>query len=106
MLGRGIDAVISQVSPAIADTSLTPIVWALLILGYGLRDWNLRVILRRIWSREARKFRSWAIQVNPDPLEMEIWDEHGVEIRDVRLEEYVERLSELLGAWGAAAVPA
>jgi ATP-binding cassette subfamily B protein len=33
VLGRGIDAVISQASPAIADKSLAPIVWALVILG-------------------------------------------------------------------------
>jgi len=33
VLGSGIDAVISQVSPTIADRSLAPIVWLLLILG-------------------------------------------------------------------------
>jgi hypothetical protein len=33
-----------------------------LFLGYSLRDWNLRVILHRIWGRQRRRYKSWAVQ--------------------------------------------
>ena len=34
-----------------------------LFLGYRMRDWNLRVILRRIWGRRPLVYRSWAVQL-------------------------------------------
>ena len=37
-----------------------------LFLGYGMRDWNLRVILRSIWAEQTRRFTSWAIQLAPE----------------------------------------
>ena len=40
-----------------------------LFLGYGMRDWNLRVILHRIWGEQRLKYKSWAIQRDPDRLE-------------------------------------
>jgi len=36
-----------------------------LFLGYGMRDWNLRVILHHIWSEQTRQFASWAIERGP-----------------------------------------
>jgi hypothetical protein len=33
-----------------------------LFLGYRLRDWNLRVILHRIWGQQRLTYKSWAIQ--------------------------------------------
>ena len=39
-----------------------------LFLGYALRDWNLRVILNRIWQTQELTTRSWAVQREPtDP---------------------------------------
>ncbi len=35
-----------------------------LFLGYSLRDWNLRVILHRIWGEQKLTYKSWAIQVS------------------------------------------
>ena len=74
-----------------------------LFLGYSLRDWNLRVILNRIWGDETLRSKSWAIQRNPDRLDKELWNRRDVMILDVPLEEYVEGLREALGEALAAA---
>jgi hypothetical protein len=63
-----------------------------LFLGYGLRDWNLRVILHRIWGEQKLSYKSWAIQLNPHPIEQEFWRRRDVDILKVRLEDYVEAL--------------
>jgi hypothetical protein len=65
-----------------------------LFLGYGMRDWNLRVILRHIWSEQTRHFASWAIQVHPGEIDQRFWDRHGVEIVDARLEDWVDTMRE------------
>jgi len=61
-----------------------------LFLGYGMRDWNLRVILHHIWSQQTRTFASWAIQKEPDPVDEKFWDRHDVDIVDVSLDAWVE----------------
>jgi SIR2-like domain len=61
-----------------------------LFLGYSLRDWNLRVILNRIWGDETLRSMSWAIQLNPDPVDEGLWRSRDVMIMDVQLEEYIE----------------
>jgi hypothetical protein len=69
-----------------------------LFLGYSLRDWNLRVILHRIWGEQKLTYKSWAIQLNPEPIERKFWNKREVDIFDVRLEEYVAALHERLQA--------
>jgi hypothetical protein len=69
-----------------------------LFLGYGLRDWNLRVILHRIWGQQKLTYRSWAIQLNPDVVDCEFWQKRDVEILDVPLEQYVAELAARLEA--------
>ncbi|HKO60508.1 MAG TPA: SIR2 family protein [Pyrinomonadaceae bacterium] len=64
-----------------------------LFLGYGLRDWNLRVILHRIWGEQKLKYKSWAVQLNPDPLDREFWQKRDVEIFNIRLEDYVDAVA-------------
>jgi hypothetical protein len=63
-----------------------------LFLGYSMRDWNLRVILHRIWGEQKLKYKSWAIQRHPDKLDREFWEMRGVDVYDVPLEEYVPAL--------------
>lgn len=65
-----------------------------LFLGYSLRDWNLRVILHRIWGELPfdEQFTSWAIQKDPSRLEERLWRRRNVEILDVDLKSYVELL--------------
>lgn len=80
-----------------------------LFLGYGLRDWNLRVILHRIWGTQILTYKSWAIQLNPQPIDQEFWQKRAVEIFNIPLEEYineldkrVEKLPAINGAGGGA----
>jgi len=68
-----------------------------LFLGYSMRDWNLRVILHRIWGERKRSYQSWAIQRYPDPIEQKFWSKHGVDILNVGLADYVAELSRRLG---------
>jgi SIR2-like domain len=69
-----------------------------LFLGYSLRDWNLRVILHRIWGRQRRRYNSWAVQLRPDELDCAFWEERKVEIHDVALDDYVAALARELDA--------
>lgn len=76
-----------------------------LFLGYSMRDWNLRVILNRIWGAQHLDLKSWAVQREPETqaerdIEEALWRDRGdVEPLYVELKEYVERLgAELAGA--------
>jgi hypothetical protein len=68
-----------------------------LFLGYSLADWNMRVILQRIWGVQQLTYKSWAIQRDPRTLDMEFWKRRGVEILDVDLVDYVGALRRRLG---------
>jgi hypothetical protein len=80
-----------------------------LFMGYSMRDWNLRVILNRIWGAQELDLKSWAIQREPeDPtakkIEETLWSARGdVDLLYVPLREYVARLSEEV--FGAAVEP-
>jgi SIR2-like protein len=76
-----------------------------LFLGYSMRDWNLRVILNRIWGAQELDLKSWAIQREPEDLaakkiEETLWRARGdVDLLYVPLREYVAQLStQVLGA--------
>jgi hypothetical protein len=62
-----------------------------LFLGYSLADWNLRVILQRVWGEQQfdKRFQSWAIQLNPSLLEQKLWAARRVEILNRDLDQYV-----------------
>jgi len=65
-----------------------------LFLGYGLRDWNLRVVLNKIekdWPRR-RDIKSWAIQHQPAAIEQRFWSNRRVEIYDLTIDEFVDVL--------------
>jgi hypothetical protein len=65
-----------------------------LFLGYGLYDWNLRVILNRIQDFRGRpEHLSWAIETLSKPVERKLWGERGVDVYDgLTLQEFVEEL--------------
>ena len=67
-----------------------------LFLGYSLRDWNLRVILRRIW-REQKPFTSWAVQKDADAIDKMYWRNWNVEIIPMALKDYIESLESYMG---------
>lgn len=66
----------------------------LLFLGYGLRDWNLRVILYRIWGDRKLSYKSWAVQLAPGEIDSEYWRQRDVDILDMRLGQYISALDE------------
>lgn len=66
-----------------------------LFLGYGLRDWNLRVILHKIWKDWPRKYASWAIQERADPLERKFWSKRNLEIFEMSIAELLVKVREV-----------
>lgn len=71
----------------------------LLFLGYGLRDWNLRVMLYRIWGEQELTYSSWAVVLEPDALYQKYWNRRNVEIRDQSLQDYISNLKESVEDW-------
>jgi hypothetical protein len=67
-----------------------------LFLGYGLADWNLRVILQRIWQQQNHDWSSWAVQHRTTPLEVKFWTKRGVDIQVVDLLDYARGLDAAL----------
>jgi SIR2-like domain len=71
---------------------------SLLFLGYSLSDWNLRVILNRIWGARKLNVKSWAVQREPpDPneskIEQALWESReNVELVYCELSDYVKEL--------------
>ena len=63
-----------------------------LFLGYEMADWNLRLILNRIWGERPVAYRSWAVQRSPSPLVQAFWRRYDVTVVDVELQAYVELL--------------
>jgi hypothetical protein len=66
-----------------------------LFLGYSLSDWNLRVTLLRIWLERTRGMKSWAVQLNPRPIDQQFWARHGVGIVYMDLAEWVGAMAAL-----------
>jgi DNA-binding SARP family transcriptional activator len=73
-----------------------------LFLGYTMEDWNLRVVLNRLWGDEPLSYRSWAVQPAPKPLEREFWRHRDVDVLEAPLEEYVSGLARYLEALAEA----
>jgi hypothetical protein len=77
---------------------------SLLFLGYSLNDWNLRVILNRIWGTRKLVGNSWAIQREPDDpmlskIEQTLWDKReNVKLVYSELSEYTSELEARLPA--------
>ena len=69
-----------------------------LFLGYGMREWSLRLVLERMFAGERLAYRSWAITAQARPLEREFWRERGVDLLELPLEEYADALGRYLGA--------
>jgi SIR2-like domain/TIR domain len=66
-----------------------------LFLGYTVRDWNLRVFLKRIWEGRLDA-KSWAVEPDPDVLEKDLWDHANVRLYAADLAGYVDLLQERL----------
>lgn len=70
----------------------------LLFLGYSLKDWNLRVILHRLWGSRRLSYKSWAVQAASSDLDTKAWSRRGdVDIITRKLLPFVREVSTQLG---------
>jgi hypothetical protein len=68
-----------------------------LFLGYGMREWGLRLVLDRISNGEPLAYRSWAVIPEARPLERQFWQSRDVDLLEQPLDEYVEALASYVG---------
>jgi DNA-binding SARP family transcriptional activator len=73
-----------------------------LFLGYGMREWSLRLVLDRICTSEPLAYRSWAVLPEARPLERQFWRARDVDLLEQPLEEYVDALGAYVGVNGAS----
>jgi hypothetical protein len=79
-----------------------------LFLGYSLRDWNLRVVLKNMSklltarpgpaNGDDEVLPSWSIQLRPSELEQRLWASKRVNIFNLALDEFVARLRQKAAA--------
>ena len=74
----------------------------MLFLGYGMRDWNLRVILHQILAMRQVEWQSWAVQHIVDDLDEKLWRRRDVELHACSLSEYIPGLRAALKDLAAA----
>jgi hypothetical protein len=81
-----------------------------LFIGYGMRDWNLRVMFRNLktalshseiepgkepaTSISEDELRSWAIQSKPSELEQMLWRARKVNIYDMEIDNFIAKMRE------------
>jgi len=75
-----------------------------LFLGYSLRDWNLRVVLKNLDRYLGRKrgldddedepLPSWSIQLYPSELERKLWEKRNVNIFDMTIDDFVAKMQQ------------
>ena len=63
-----------------------------------MADWNLRLILNRIWGEQPVAYRSWAVQCSPSALAQAFWRRYDVTVLDVDPLSYVDLLEQRLDA--------
>jgi DNA-binding SARP family transcriptional activator len=74
-----------------------------LFLGYTMADWNLRLLLHRLWGDQPLSYRSWAVQPETMPIEREFWRRRDVDVLELPLERYVSALARHIGLAAAGA---
>jgi hypothetical protein len=60
-----------------------------LFLGYSLSDWNLRVLLRRIWDAQWLSVKSWSVRLDADEMDEVFWQQQSVLTLRSPLFEYI-----------------
>jgi DNA-binding SARP family transcriptional activator len=71
-----------------------------LFLGYGMREWSLRLVLDRVCASEPFAFASWAVLPQARPLEHKFWQARRVDLLEQPLEDYVHALGAYVGLNG------
>jgi hypothetical protein len=68
-----------------------------------MADWNLRLLLHRLWGDQPLSYRCWAVQPEPMPIEREFWRRRDVDVLELPLERYVSALARHVGLEPAGA---
>jgi hypothetical protein len=68
-----------------------------LFLGYGMREWGLRLVLDRMCGGESLAYRSWAVLPALHPFERLLWRSRDVDLLEQPLDEYVASLARYVG---------
>lgn len=91
-----------NISPYFPPSSLTAAYKRrrFLFLGYSLYDWNFRAFLRMLVLRNALSGRDlrrhYAIQRNPDAIEVQLWKQRNVNVYDGDITEFCGRIMNTL----------
>jgi hypothetical protein len=67
---------------------------SLLFLGYGLEEWALRTLVRRVWTIRRSSVRSWAVVRDPSPLDQLLWKSRGTDILAADLADFMTGLQQ------------
>jgi DNA-binding SARP family transcriptional activator len=67
-----------------------------LFIGYEMVDWNLRLVMQRVWGDQPVAYRSWAVDPSPTALEAAFWRRFQIDVLDVEPDAYVELLARRL----------
>jgi DNA-binding SARP family transcriptional activator len=67
-----------------------------LFIGYEMVDWNLRLVMHRVWGDRPVAYRSWAVDPEPTPLESAFWRRFEIDVLDVEPDAYVGLLARRL----------
>ena len=51
-----------------------------LFIGYEMVDWNLRLVMHRVWGDRPLAYRSWALDPEPSALELAFWRRFDVDV--------------------------
>ena len=81
-----------QIPPALA---LSISQRSMLFLGYGLRDWNVRVLLHKLASRPSARggrVQSWAVVREPSAADRALWEARNVRMYDIDLNAFAQGL--------------
>ena len=69
-----------------------------LFVGYEMVDWNLRLVMHRVWGDRPLAYRSWALGPEPTALEQAFWRRFEVDVLDVEPDDYVGLLARRIEA--------
>lgn len=85
----------SQLPPMLAQIMKKK---AFLFLGYGLKDWNIRVMLRKLSlaRNSADRIRSWAVMRPPGEAMIKLLRTQNIEVLEVELATFVDELQKRL----------
>jgi DNA-binding SARP family transcriptional activator len=68
-----------------------------LFVGYGMREWSLRLVFARMAAGEPLAYRSWAVVPEARPLERQFWRARDVDLLELPLEDYADGLARYVG---------